>query len=138
MDDTYMRGFADRCRQESKPEAPDSSDDESVHVPPAPPSLGVPEARHGTLSAAYLGGRLPVAMRRAWLQHAAGEEACRPGAGDEVVILTAEQRRQLRARRSSSRGARRRNTRASSACSSRASASSESTASPQPARRSRR
>ena len=37
MDDTYMRGFADRCRQESKPEAHDSSDDESVHVPPAPP-----------------------------------------------------------------------------------------------------
>ena len=37
MDDTYMRGFADRCRQESKPEAHDSSDDESVHVPPPPP-----------------------------------------------------------------------------------------------------
>ena len=36
MDDTYMRGFADRCRQESKPEAHDSSDDESVHVPPPP------------------------------------------------------------------------------------------------------
>ena len=36
MDDTYMMGFANRCRQESKPEAPDSSDDESVHVPPPP------------------------------------------------------------------------------------------------------
>ncbi len=37
MDDTYMRGFADRCRREAQPETHDSSDDESVHVPPPPP-----------------------------------------------------------------------------------------------------